>query len=56
MEATISKAAGGGVTGFFLKAFDPIFKKHGKGAVIPIRITGPRSQPNFGVQWGKVFK
>jgi AsmA-like C-terminal region len=56
MEAPISKAAGGGIKGFFLKAVDPIFRKQGKGAVIPITIQGPREQPKFGVQWGKVFK
>lgn len=56
MDAPISKAAGGGVKGFFLKAVDPIFRKDGKGAIIPITITGPREQPKFGVQWGKVFK
>lgn len=56
MEAPISEAAGGGIRGFFLKAVDPIFRKHGKGAVIPITVTGPREQPKFGVVWGKVFK
>jgi hypothetical protein len=56
MDATISKAAGGGIKGFFLKAVDPIFRKRGKGAIIPIAITGPREQPKFGVQWKKVFK
>jgi AsmA-like C-terminal region len=56
MEAPISKAAGGGIKGFFLKAVDPIFRKKGKGAVIPITIKGPREQPKFGVVWGKVFK
>lgn len=56
MDAPISKAAGGGIKGFFLKAVDPIFRKDGKGAIIPITITGPREQPKFGVQWGKVFK
>ena len=56
MEAPISKAAGGGIKGFFLKAVDPIFRKRGKGAVIPITIKGPREQPKFGVVWGKVFK
>jgi hypothetical protein len=56
MDAPISEAAGGGIKGFFLKAVDPIFRKHGKGAVIPITITGPREQPKFGVVWGKVFK
>ena len=56
MEATISKAAGGGIKGFFLKAIDPIFKKQGKGAVVPITIKGAREEPKFGVDWGKVFK
>ena len=56
MEATISKAAGGGIKGFFLKAIDPIFRKHGKGAVVPITIKGAREEPKFGVDWGKVFK
>ncbi|HET7694585.1 MAG TPA: AsmA-like C-terminal region-containing protein [Vicinamibacterales bacterium] len=56
MDAPISKAAGGGIKGFFLKPFDPIFRKNGKGAVIPITIKGPREQPKFGMDWGKVFK
>jgi hypothetical protein len=56
MEAPISEAAGGGVKSFFLKVVDPIFRKHGKGAVIPITVKGPREQPKFAVVWGKVFK
>jgi hypothetical protein len=56
LEAPLSQAAGGGIKSFFLKAVDPVFRKEGKGAVIPITITGPREQPKFGVQWGKVFK
>ena len=56
LDAPISAAAGGGMKGFFLKAVDPIFRKDGKGAVIPITIKGPREQPKFGVEWGKVFK
>jgi hypothetical protein len=56
MAASISKAAGGGIKGFFLKAVDPIFRRQGKGAVIPITITGPREQPKFGVRWRKVFE
>ncbi len=56
MDATISQAAGGGIKGFFLKAVDSVFKKQGKGAVIPITISGPRDQPAFGVRWGRVFK
>lgn len=56
MEAPISKAAGGGIKGFFLKPFDPLFRKNGRGAVIPITIKGPREKPKFGLDWGKVFK
>lgn len=55
MEAPVSKAMGGGIKGFFLKPFDPIFRKQGKGAIVPITIKGPRSEPKFGLQWGKVF-
>ena len=33
MQATLSQVAGGGVKGFFLKAFDPFFKKPGAGMV-----------------------
>jgi len=56
LDAPVSKAMGGGVKGFFLKPFDPIFRKNGKGAVVPITIKGPRQQPKFGVDWGKVLK
>ena len=56
MDAPVSQAMGGGIKGFFLKPFDPIFRKDGHGAVVPITITGPREQPKFGVQWGRVFK
>ena len=56
MDASVSKAAGGGIKGFLLKPFDPIFRKNGRGAVVPITIKGPREQPKFGLNWGKVFK
>jgi hypothetical protein len=56
MDASVSKAAGGGVKGFFLKPFDPLFRKQGKGAILPITIKGPREQPKFGLELGKVFK
>ncbi len=55
MDSTVSDAAGG-VRGFFLKPFDPLFRKKGKGAVLPITIQGPRENPKFGLNWGKVFK
>jgi len=50
MDATISQAAGGGIKSFFLKAVDPFFKKDGKGTVLPIKITGNRKDPKFGLE------
>jgi hypothetical protein len=49
MQATLSQVAGGGVKGFFLKVFDPFFKKPGAGMVLPIKITGTRKAPKFGL-------
>jgi hypothetical protein len=45
MQATLSQVAGGGVRGFFLKAFDPFFKEPGSGMVLPIKIAGTRKAP-----------
>src|SRR5687767_5179595 len=49
MQATLSQVAGGGVKGFFLKAFDPFFRKPGAGMVLPIKISGTRKNPKFGL-------
>jgi hypothetical protein len=49
MTATLSKAAGGGLKSFFLKAVDPFFKKDGAGTVLPIKIVGNRKDPKFGL-------
>ncbi len=38
-----------GAKSFFLKPFDPFFKKGTSGAVIPITISGTRDNPVFGV-------
>jgi hypothetical protein len=38
-----------------LKIADPIFRKDGAGAVIPIKIRGTRSEPKFGIDIKKVF-
>ncbi|HEX5213967.1 MAG TPA: AsmA-like C-terminal region-containing protein [Vicinamibacterales bacterium] len=54
MEATVSQAVGG-LKSIFIKPFDFIFRKDGAGAVVPIKITGTRQQPKFGLQVGKVF-
>ncbi|HYE74008.1 MAG TPA: AsmA-like C-terminal region-containing protein, partial [Blastocatellia bacterium] len=44
-----------GVKSFFLKLVDPLFKKKGAGAVIPIKISGTREAPKFGLDAGRVF-
>lgn len=49
MEAKLSQMT----TGFkslLLKVADPFFKKEGAGAVLPIKITGTREQPSFGLE------
>ncbi len=48
LQATLSQTVTGSKS-FFLKAFDPFFKKNGAGTVLPIRITGTRDNPVFGV-------
>ena len=49
MQATLSQVAGGGVKGFFLKAFDPFFREKDAGTVLPIKIEGTRKNPKFGL-------
>jgi hypothetical protein len=48
LQAKVSQTATGAKS-FFLKAFDPFFKKGGTGSVIPITISGTRDTPIFGV-------
>jgi hypothetical protein len=54
MDATVSKATGG-VKGFFLKIVDPLFKRNGAGAVIPIHVKGTRDKPQFGLDWKRAL-
>ena len=57
MDATVSEAAGmSGFKGFLLKAIDPIFRKKGAGAIVPIKIRGTKDEPKFGLDVGRVFK
>jgi len=54
MEAKISQT----VTGYkslLLKLADPIFRKDGK-TIVPLKVTGTRNDPKFGVDMGRVFK
>jgi hypothetical protein len=35
-----------------LKPVDPFFSKHGAGAEIPLKVTGTKSEPHFGLDFG----
>jgi hypothetical protein len=48
LQAKVSQTTTGAKS-FFLKAFDPFFKKGGTGSVLPISISGTRDTPTFGV-------
>jgi hypothetical protein len=48
LEAKLSQTTTGAKS-FFLKMVDPFFEKDGAGAVVPIKITGTREQPKFGL-------
>jgi len=51
MKAKLSQM----VTGWksvLLKPVDPFFSKHGAGTEIPVRITGTKSEPHFGLDFG----
>jgi hypothetical protein len=51
MKAPLSNVIGG-FKSIFVKPFDWMFKREGVGSVIPIRITGTKEQPKFGVRVG----
>jgi hypothetical protein len=44
-----------GIKHVLLKLVDPLFKREGGGSAIPIKITGTRSEPSFGLDAGRVF-
>lgn len=49
LEAKLSQTTTG-FKSFLLKAVDPFFKKNGAGADLPIKVTGTRDQPSFGLE------
>ena len=54
MDAKVSEM----VTGWksvMLKLADPLFMKNGAGTEVPIKVTGTRSEPHFGVDMDKLF-
>jgi AsmA-like C-terminal region len=55
MNAKVSET----VTGYkrlLLKIADPLFAKDGGGSAIPIKISGRRNDPHFGLDAGRIFK
>jgi len=55
MQARVSQMTTG-IKSVLLKAIDPLLAKDGKGAVVPIQITGTRSNPDFHVDIGKILQ
>ena len=51
LQAKLSQTTTG-VKSFFLKALDPFFKGKHAGAVVPIKITGTKDHPAFGLDLG----
>jgi len=54
LQAKLSQTTTG-MKSLFLKLIDPLFKKKNAGAVLPIKITGTREKPSFGLDMGRVF-
>ncbi len=44
-----------GIKHLLLKIVDPLFKRDGGGSAVPIKITGTRGDPSFGLDAGRVF-
>jgi hypothetical protein len=53
MEATVSQMVGGW-KGLLLKPADRFFKKDGAGTLVPIKISGTRDAPQFGVDFSRM--
>lgn len=53
MEATVSKMVGGW-KGILLKPADKFFKKDGAGTLVPIKVSGTREAPQFGVDFSRM--
>jgi len=54
MDAKISQTVTG-FKSFLLKAVDPWFRRNGK-TVVPLRISGSRADPKFGVDVGRALR
>jgi hypothetical protein len=50
LEAKLSKMVTG-KKAFFLKPLDPFFKGPGAGTVLPVKITGTKDHPSYGLDF-----
>ncbi|MPY91138.1 MAG: hypothetical protein GEU99_24895 [Luteitalea sp.] len=55
LDATVSQTQQGWKRNV-LRAVDPLFRRDGAGAVVPIRISGPRAKPKFGVEMKRLLQ
>ena len=56
LDAKLSETVESGLKSALLKLADPFFGRRGGGSAIPIKIEGTRSDPQFGIDFGRVFK
>jgi AsmA-like C-terminal region len=54
LDAKISETTTG-IKRVLLKVVDPFFRRDGGGSAIPIRISGTRANPSFGIDRGRIF-
>jgi hypothetical protein len=52
MKATVSRMVGGW-RGVLLMPFDKLFQKNGAGTEVPFKIDGTKSDPHFGLDFGR---
>jgi hypothetical protein len=55
LKATVSEVVGGW-KGFLLKPVDGWLKKNGAGTDVPIKLSGTKKDPKFGVEFGRLGK
>jgi AsmA-like C-terminal region len=55
LDAKISETQTG-IKSLLLKVVDPFFRRDGGGSSVPIRITGPRNEPSFGLDRHRLFR
>jgi len=55
LDAKVSETQTG-VKSLLLKAVDPLFRRKGGGSSVPIKISGPRNDPSFGIDTHRLFK